>query len=277
MWWLFCVLLVIALLLAGLFAYIAIWLYKGKKDALPSAAVAWSCDLSDGVQVQPIPHGMVFLPNGPRLGLVYVPGALVDSRAYAPLCRDIAKRSGCAVVLLDFPLRLAYLGPSRISKAIADVQALHPISRWVVGGHSLGGPVAIKVLVDQRSKTAAPDALQAALFQPEFVGVLLHCSYNNLRYTKKPVPDDIPVLQVLAENDGICEKEDVEKFRSGLPQTQTVIVHIAGGNHSGFGHYGPLPHKLRSKVDGVRTIGFEEQQKQVADITIKWLREIDQI
>jgi len=276
MWWPLWVLVVVALLLTVFFVCVAVMMYNGKKEALPSAVSSLS-GLDDGIQVQQILHGRVFLPDGARLGLVYVPGALVDSRAYAPLCRDIAKRSGCAVVLLDVPMRLAYLGPSRVSKAITDVQALQRISRWVVGGHSLGGAVAVKVLVDQRSKSAAPDALQAALFQPELVGVLLHASYNNLRYSKKNVPDDIPVLQVLAENDGLVSKEDVEKNKSGLPKSKTDIVHIAGGNHASFGQYGPLPHTLRGKVDGICSIGLEEQQHQVANATIKWLREIDQV
>lgn len=262
----------VALLLTVLFLCMAVMMYNGKKEALPSAVEALS-DLGDGVQVHQISNGRVFLPNGSRLGLVYVPGALVDSRAYAPLCRDIARRSSCAVVLLDFPLRMAYLGPSRISQAISEVQRLQSISRWVVGGHSLGGTVAIKVLLDQRSKSQNKGDKAAAFFEPELVGVVLHASYNNMGYTRKPLPEDIPVLQVLAENDELISKDNMEKFKSGLPLSKTVIVHIEGGNHAGFGQYGPLPHKLQGKVDGLCTIGLEKQNTQAADATIKFLQE----
>lgn len=110
-------------------------------------------------------------------------------------------------------------------------------------------------------------------FEPELVGVVLHASYNNMGYTRKPLPEDIPVLQVLAENDELMSKENMEKFKSGLPLSKTVIVHIEGGNHAGFGQYGPLPHKLQGKVDGLCTIGLEKQQTQAADATIKFLQE----
>ncbi|CAE8741046.1 unnamed protein product [Polarella glacialis] len=147
MWWPWLVLLaVVALVLCACLA-MAVILYKNCQEPFESAFAALS-DTGDGVEVQEVCHGRVFLPaqQSSNLGLVYLPGALVDARAYAPLCRDIANRSGCAVVLLDMPMRMATFGMSRISQAMREVTS---VTRWAIGGHSLGGAAAAKFFMER--------------------------------------------------------------------------------------------------------------------------------
>lgn len=68
----------------------------------------------------------------------------MHSKAYAPLCRVLAKQSGLSVVLLDMePWRLATLKPSR---AISAMHKLPDVRAWTVGGHGMGGCAAQKVV-----------------------------------------------------------------------------------------------------------------------------------
>ena len=74
----------------------------------------------------------------PTTGLVFVPGARVESRAYARVLRPLAE-AGYLVAVLKEPFGFAIVDPDH-GKKVLD---LHPeIAHWVVGGHSLGGTVA---------------------------------------------------------------------------------------------------------------------------------------
>ena len=55
----------------------------------------------------------------------------------------------------------------------------------------------------------------------------------------------------------------------GLYMPAAVVHVIAGGNHAGFGFYGPQKVPC---ADGERTISLAEQQLQVARVTADWLR-----
>ena len=55
----------------------------------------------------------------------------------------------------------------------------------------------------------------------------------------------------------------------GLYMPAAVVHVIAGGNHAGFGFYGP---QKVPRADGERTISLAEQQLQVARVTADWLR-----
>ncbi|CAE8595893.1 unnamed protein product [Polarella glacialis] len=271
MWWPWLVLLaIVALVLCACLAMAATW-YKHCQEPFESAFAALS-DTGDGVEVQEVCHGRVFLPTqqSSNLGLVYLPGALVDARAYAPLCRDIAKRTGCAVVLLDMPMRMANFGMSRISQAMREVTS---VTRWAIGRHSLGGAVAVKFFMNAISARSELAIDEKRFLHAEVVALLLHTAYL---WASVGVDlsgrRDIFALQVLAENDGVIDKEKVSEGKAFLP-ADGVTVTIEGGNHAGFGHYGP---QTFPRLDGVSTIGLAEQQTQVADATVDWLKAIDQ-
>ena len=74
---------------------------------------------------------------------------------------------------------------------------------------------------------------------------------------------------MLAGNDKVIRVKGLEKGRT-LYMSESAVVHvIAGGNHAGFGFYGP---QRFPRDDGERTISLAEQQLQVARITTDWLR-----
>ena len=71
----------------------------------------------------------------PKTGLIFVPGARVDARAYAHILRPLAE-AGYLVAVLKEPFGFALIQPDH-AETVID---LHPeIAYWAIGGHSLGG------------------------------------------------------------------------------------------------------------------------------------------
>ncbi len=193
-----------------------------------------------GVSVVDGSEVLELLPDSPRgrAGLVFLCGAGISARAYAPLLRPIAE-AGYAVFVVKLPYRFAPFEPHK-EEAMARarrVMATHPeVSAWVLSGHSLGAALAARLVRDD-PRTAAALVL---------VG------------TTHPKQDDlsllsIPVTKIYATNDGVAPVDRVLANRRLLPQ-QTAWVAIEGGNHSQFGHYG---HQL---FDGKATLSREAQQ-----------------
>ena len=98
---------------------------------------------------------------------------------------------------------------------------------------------------------------------PSVGAIFLHGAYAIASLKK------LPVLQVLAEHDAVIDANEIEKAKALYMPTGAVVHVIAGGNHAGFGFYGP--QKFPS-ADGERTISLAEQQLQVARTTADWLR-----
>ena len=197
------------------------------------------------VQVETDPW-LTFTPTDaqPTLGLILYPGGRVDPRSYAPPARQIAA-AGYLVVIPPVPLNLAVFSPNIAAK----VMAAHPeIEIWVVGGHSLGGSMAASFAYSHPDRVA---------------GLVLWASYpagNN------PLADrDLPVLSIYGTQD--MGLEGIEASRDLLPaHTQWVVME--GGNHAQFGWYGPQPG------DGEATISREEQQAQIVQATVAFLKGI---
>jgi hypothetical protein len=234
-------------------------LYRHRQEPFPSAlaAMAPADNSKDGVTVRILDGGhILFMPavcSKPVVGAAYLPGALVHHHAYAPLCRDIAHRSGLPVVLMRMTLRIAPCSKGVITKALQAVSEAICVRSWVIGGHSLGGQMA--------GSLASSGIAGVAL-----AGVFLHASY----YTSStPLSDEnLSVLQLLGECDRVISPEGLAGAAKNLPPGRTITSVIAGGNHAGFGHYGPQRYP---RPDGDRSISLEEQQRQVSEQTSHWL------
>ena len=64
------------------------------------------------------------------------------------------------------------------------------------------------------------------------------------------------------------KEKGIENAKARYMPPAAVVHVIAGGNHAGFGFYGP------QSDDGERTISLAEQQLQVARTTADWLHQI---
>ena len=191
-------------------------------------------------------------PAQPTVGLVFSPGARVDSRAYAALLRPVAE-AGYLVVILKAPfgLPIAHVGQS--AGPIAD----HPeISTWAVGGHSLGG-VSAASFASGHLPSDQPGAVS---------GLLLWASYPNGDLS---ADDTLRVASISATNDGLTTPADIETSRSMLPPGTSFSV-IDGGVHAFFGDYGEQPG------DGVPTVSRDVASAQIVAATTAFLGRLQQ-
>ena len=107
------------------------------REAMPGALESLTSDSDVEIRLDP---WLVFLPKGKEIstGLIFYPGGLVDPYAYAPAGHAVAE-AGYLVAIPKMPMNLAFLGVNRAS----EIMDLYPeITRWVIGGHSLGGSMA---------------------------------------------------------------------------------------------------------------------------------------
>jgi pimeloyl-ACP methyl ester carboxylesterase len=152
----------------------------------------------------------------PTTGLVLVPGARVDARAYAHVLRRLVE-AGYFVAVLKEPLGLSVLDPDHAETLLA----LHPeISYWALAGHSLGGVTAAS-LADANEQVN---------------GLVLFGSYP----ASPMVRTDLKVASIYGSADGLTTPDDIERSRARLP-ADTVYVEVPGAVHSWFGDYGDQP------------------------------------
>jgi pimeloyl-ACP methyl ester carboxylesterase len=210
---------------------------------MPEAVAALASD--EDIEVGTSPW-LIFRPRGsqPRTGLVLYPGGRVDPRAYAPAARALALR-GYLVVIVPMPLNLAFFRPSTADQVI---DAFPEVTRWAVGGHSLGGAMAARFAYQSPGAAA---------------GLVLWASYpaegDDLSGR------DIAVTSIYATRDGLATLDEIRASRPLLPP-HTVWAAIEGGNHGQFGWYG-----LQSG-DHPATISRNEQQQLVVEATEHLLR-----
>jgi pimeloyl-ACP methyl ester carboxylesterase len=184
-----------------------------------------------------------------RAGLLFVPGALVDPVAYAPLLHAVAA-AGHEAVLLTLPRRGAFGGaddPAIPGRVRSVMQRPGGPTRWFVAGHSKGGVVATNIA------HASADAL---------AGLILIGTSHPRDVSLAEIR--IPVTKVIGTRDGLASVAEVEQNSHLLPP-QTRWVRIDGGNHSQFGWYGFQPGDRRA------TISAEQQRKMMLDAVLETL------
>lgn len=234
--------LIVIVLLAVIYVRVHVFLsnfYKATNNA-------WEYidNPSEGVSVEYIENTIVFAPEEePVAGLIFYPGGLVESEAYAPLLEQLAE-NGIECILVEMPYYLAILD----ANGARGIQAKYPeIDTWYIGGHSLGGAMA---------------SLYADRHSDEYEGLILLAAYS----TKDLNDDDIDILLVNGSNDLVMNRTKYEKNKSNLPADYDEVV-IEGGCHSYFGDYG-----LQSG-DGNPTITCEEQTDITKETIIEFINE----
>lgn len=150
-------------------------------------------------------------PERETLGIVFYPGGRVAPDAYLPSAAAIATRANATVYVPGMPANLAVFAPSR-ADSVLDGEP--QISRWVVGGHSLGGAMACRYAADSERVD----------------GLLLVGAYCD-----QPVRG-MPALAVVGTRDAVLDRERFEATRANLP-TPGRVVFLEGMNHSQAGWY----------------------------------------
>ena len=226
-------------LLVGAVAWLGVMAWLRPFNAVEPALAAMVSD--DAVTVTESATEIVMTPSGAAssTGVLFQPGAKVEGRAYAAILRPLAA-AGHTVVIPKQPLGIAFLSTG----AFAGARAANPqITRWVVGGHSLGGTVAAIDAEAHDLDQAAPAA-----------GLMLFASYPATDMSTSLTSE---VVSISATEDGLATPADIEASRVKLPST-AEFVPIAGAVHSFFGDYGPQPG------DGTPTIGQDDARTQIS-------------
>ncbi|CAN5468682.1 alpha/beta hydrolase [soil metagenome] len=172
-------------------------------------------------------HSIVLTPSSGATGtgLVFIPGAKVDPYAYLYKLSGIVDK-GVTVVITKPILNLAFFDQRPLATFTADAPE---VTRWFVGGHSLGG-VRACMLADSTSG-------------PDVAGLVLFGSYCANDLSRTP----LVVLSIGGERDGLSTPATIDAAKGMLPASAT-FVEIPGSNHARFGDYGVQPG------DGVATI-----------------------
>lgn len=202
-----------ATLLLAVAGGLAWWLTPFPADAVAIDAMA----SDDHVVVESTASRITMEPVDGRsgIGIVFLPGAKVDARAYARMLRPLAD-AGHSVMIVKEPLGIAFFSLNAAPRWAAQ----HPEARWVVGGHSLGGVVAAQ-------NAAAANSLD---------GLVLWASYPANDVSDRA----FEAVSIFGTNDGLTTPEQIEASRADLP-ADTTYVPIEGGVHSHFGDYGTQP------------------------------------
>lgn len=222
-----------------------------------------------------------------QCGLILYPEALIDRTAYAHIATRLSE-SGVLVALVNLepyrvvatlngcPLREKAMRILSDAVLLSD-QGTWTIDEWAVGGHSMGGHLAIATVANELSSTVKKVVLWGVISYPN--PGLYPC-----KLTLREI-GDVDVLAVDGSEDKIAKgalrrKGDVAAFQRGMPLEEGNLgtgrdgpgrkchVTIEGGNHAGCAHYGPQTFPVK---DGIRTVTLEQQQRRTAEATVDFL------
>ena len=187
-------------------------------NASPPEPVAYTKAISDPRVVIGSRDGFITIrpaAHEPAVGLLFYPGLRVTPSSYVAKLSTLAVSANVQVAIGRPPLNVAIFS---IGQADAMRVALPGVTRWYVGGHSLGGAMACRYA----SKHFA--TLEGVVLLGTYCGADI--SNSSLR-----------VLSVAAGNDGLFPPSKIAAARRELPNT-AQMVQIPGMNHAQFGNYG---------------------------------------
>jgi predicted esterase len=193
----------------GFYAYFGVFAHHSPDEVRESVRANPNVSMTEGYGGYIVSNAD---PDVERLGLVFYPGGRVAPNAYLSTAARIAERADVTVVIPKMSLNLAVFSQERADAVIRNESQ---ISRWVVGGHSLGGAMAC------RYAGSNADGVE---------GIVLVGSYCD-----RPVKDT-PTIVVIGTRDAVLDRDQFVASRENLPPDHE-ISRIEGMNHSQAGWY----------------------------------------
>lgn len=199
-----------------------------------------------------VTHGeglVVLSPTGEPsgTGVVFYSGARVEADAYVAPWVPVVAATGVTVVLPDLRFNLALLDPDRAEGVVSQAP---DVQTWYLGGHSMGGAFAAQHVGTGDTTT-------------EWAGLVLWGSYA-VAAADLTDREDLRVLSVAGDRDGVLPLEEIEGRRSNLP-ADAVTVTVEGMNHAQFGAYG------EQAGDEEPTLSDAEAHEALAEVTTDFL------
>ncbi|HPI99577.1 MAG TPA: alpha/beta hydrolase [Enterococcus sp.] len=191
---------------------------------------------------------LIFEGKKENPAIIFYQGALVENKSYSIWAYQVAE-AGFSVYLIQSPFNLAVLD----TKAAQELIEKEQLSTVVLGGHSLGGVIASR---------AAGELIQ----ENKVKGVFFLASYPDEKGSLQTFEGS--VLSITGDYDNVLNEKNYQESKQFLPQ-QTEYQTIIGGNHAGFGSYGP------QKGDGKSIITNQQQQMEISERLIQWLQTIE--
>ena len=185
--------------------------------------------------------GDLYFRGDSKTGFIIYPGGKVDEKAYSVLSKGLNEH-GYTVAIAKAPLHLSIFNSS-LARPIIDNNP--QIEQWIIIGHSLGGTSA---------------SIYAEKHPKKIKGIVFLGSYPYKNLSK----GDFFALSITGSNDHVLDKEKAEKAKEYYPESTRSEI-IQGGNHAGFGNYGP------QKDDGASEITVQEQQTQTINLILECL------
>ncbi|SDN64361.1 alpha/beta hydrolase [Acetanaerobacterium elongatum] len=219
---------VLLLAVTGAFSIYISDYYHADATAVKAASMATDVDISN------LNGALLFDPGNADTAMIFYPGGKVEYTAYKPLMIKIAQK-GILCILPQMPFNLAVFDESAADKYIS---AYPNVQHWYVGGHSLGGSMA---------------ASYASKSNGRVEGLVLLAAYSPVDISS----GGLRVLSLYGSKDGVLNRKSYLKNKVNLPANLTETV-LQGGNHAGFGCYGP------QQGDGKADITSEQQQTDTA-------------
>ena len=196
---------------------------------------------SDAIEIIQEDDRIILEPPKARAGMIFYPGGKVAYEAYVPLMELCAER-GILCVIPQMPGNLAVLDMD----AAEGIREVYPqIQDWYLAGHSLGGAVAAEYLFDHSAG---------------YRGLILLAAYSD----KDLTDTSLRVLTIYGSEDGVLNREKLERCRSNLPE-YSAEIEIEGGCHAYFGSYGA------QDGDGIPAISREEQISKTVQYISDWI------
>lgn len=227
---------------------LALGLFVNQKFYHADATAMANLDSTSAITVVKNADYYAFIPKSPasKSAFILYPGALVDAESYAPLMAKLAEQ-GYTSFIAKMPLNMAILKKDAADQIITDYPN---IADWYIGGHSLGGVMATSYTDEN------PDLIK---------GITFLASYPN----KDLADQTLKVVSLYGTNDGVLNMSAYKEAQLLLPTTSAHYkeLPIPGGNHAGFGNYGP------QSGDNTATISAEAQQELTVGAIINLMNE----
>ena len=160
------------------------------------------------------------------------------------MMRAIAE-GGYLAVVPEMPFNIAAFRPNTADEIIAEYP---DINHWVIGGHSVGGTMAVQY-TDKHPETID--------------GLAIWASYPADNANLSDL--DIPVISIYGSRELRVNDSSVAERQYLLPE-DTRYIRIEGGDHHQFGSYEINPE------DHLATISRASQQQQIIQATLEILQ-----